>query len=369
MRQRNTVLRAQIQDMEHRAKLLEEEKARADAEMDDHLAQLSKGNDDAQTAVADLSKSLGEKEGTIKDKEAEAGAYAKLIEEKQEMIQKLRQDLAERLRQRNDLAGKLREAQGQAQELRVGREVSQARSERLKAENDSIDKRQAELREAGERLAEKAAGLRQSIDELAPQIADAKAEAEQLDNELQVAREGRRNTEQDSGALLSENNKLRNEKDRLEAQMRFVQMKLEKIDTDIRNARIVSDERDRELHATLQQQVAPADLERLKHDNEMLYSLLDKYHNDASVQRALKDKEARERLEIEQEKRRMETQARQNEMLARSAEKELERARDVHEAVAERQQQVSQELEALQGHATVLESQNQEVMLDAANVP
>ncbi len=241
--------------------------------------------------------------------------------------------------------------------IRLQNEKMQDEVDRIKRMNDDFSESAEHLRAKHAETLHEQEQIKQVLEGVKAELEAAKAENNAVSGELDVARESRKNNQRELGQQLQRYNEKSGEKKRLTSAYEDVAHEMERAESALRNARIVIQERENELRA----RGPSAEAEKLARENEILRSLVEKYKADAELHRELRESEKAKKREIEEEKRRAELDAMHKEMLARSVKKEADKMKQVEQYLEEDKGLIEQELEAIKGHAEVLETQNQEV--------
>eukprot|EP00826_Nyctotherus_ovalis_P056837 TRINITY_DN7753_c0_g1_i17.p1 TRINITY_DN7753_c0_g1~~TRINITY_DN7753_c0_g1_i17.p1 ORF type:complete len:343 (-),score=94.49 TRINITY_DN7753_c0_g1_i17:148-1176(-) len=234
-----------------------------------------------------------------------------------------------------------------------------------------------------QRLRKEAGVLEDRTRETTQEVTLLRATVDDTELRLEIAKKEKANTETELLSLLNAKNASQDEAER----QRLINIRLEKDNRELAqrvaglsaqlsqakeryNGSIALLElREKELaqiHSTLaysESKAAAAEAESAKawQDNEVLQQCLDKYRKDADFQKRLREMEAAKKVELEAEKRRIESEALARSAEARLAQSELAKERSAHEQLLETKIQTTEELDALRKHAELLEGQNSEL--------
>ena len=206
------ILNSQLLDLEHRFKLLQEEKARGERDAREREELMLKKADLLQLEVRKQSDTAGDKQRQIKDTEVELNAYKDLVAEKNGDISNLREELA-RYREDNEILSKeKRNAEADLDVLREGRKAAQGEVERLRAQNDSLLRSHASTGEKEKETALEVSRLRRKMDDLTLQLDDMQKGKAQKENEVDIAREGRLMKQREVERLVDVNRQFKEDK-------------------------------------------------------------------------------------------------------------------------------------------------------------
>jgi chromosome segregation ATPase len=365
------VIKSQIADLEHRFRLVQEEKNRMDADAKERQDLQFRKSNALQENLKRSNMALTDIEAEIRDQTRKLDEQKVLIESRNEEIIRLRKTLSdladegERIqRAKNSLELELKDAH--EDHRTVERQVSDfvEESEQLRKVKAVEENR---MREAEAEVEQ----LRRRLREIQAMSGAAEQEHAQKVREIDEASQFQRYTQGEIDTLTVKNRQLQDDNEilgkkmeELEGQLRLANRKLDDV------SRLV-DEKEKELksartgsaQASGQELATREELRKFRQENENLQTLLDKYKNDAQFHKRLREEEANAKLKLEEEKQRLSREARVKEAEAQNARRELERYQDSHGQLLEERMMTAQELEALKEHASLLESQNENVII------
>lgn len=362
-------IKTQIMDLEHRFRLMQEEKLRAERDFYERNSTILKDNETKSYSVRKLEESVFEKERTAKDIEAEVHAYRQLSEEKDSVIASLKNKLRRAKEDSYILSKEKREVQSTLSVVQEGKTVAQIEADRLQAQNKRLSKEQSEAKEKEQESLYEVAKLKRELDELTLQIDLAQREKNKKDSELEVLQRGSMRYSVPSESTLLMNKRLLEETSELSRQITSLEIELDRVNKKLKNAQLLTESKEIELNR--EKRLSPSkvpnykvqsDIYRLKRDNEMMQTLMDTYKRDVEIQKKLRNEEISQRLDLEAEKRKLEKEKLYKEIEATSAKRELEKIKDTHDYLLDSKLQMNEELEALKEHTGVLENQNSVVL-------
>ena len=364
------VIKSQISDLEHRFRLVQEEKSRMDADAKERQDLQYRKTSTLQENLKRSNIALADIETEIRDQTRKLDEQKVLIDSRNEEIIRLRKtlnDLAdegERIqRAKNLLELELKNAREEhrAVERQVSGFVEESEQlKRVKAiEEDRMREAEAEVEQLRRRLRDiqaMSSGVEQEHAQKVKEIDET--------GQLQRYTQGEIDTLTVKNRQLQDDNEILGKKmEELEGQLRLANRKLDDV------SRLV-DEKEKELkqarggaaQASGQELATREELRKFRQENENLQILLDKYKNDAQFHKRLREEEVNTKLKLEEEKQKLSREARMKELEAQNARRELERYQDSHGQLLEERMMTAQELEALKEHANLLESQNENVI-------
>ena len=365
------VIKSQIMDLEHRLRLVQEEKDRMEAdsrEIDDLRFRKS------ETAKDDLRRSnaaLVDIEAEVRDQSGKLNAHKSLIEDRNEEIIRLKRVLAgladegDRLRrEKGALELELRNAHDghKSAEMEISGFVE--RSEELKKAKAMEEQRmydaEGEINQLKRRL--------QDLQVMADMAED---EHHQKSKQKEEASQIQRYAQGELSSLMGKNRQLQDDHDMLIKKMNDLEAELRLSNRNLDGISLMVEDKEKELTAVRSNSLlvdskalgAQQELRKCNQDNDTLRTLLDKYKDDAEFQKRLRDQESTEKYRLEEEKQRLSKEAILRDIEARTAKKELEKYQDTHGQLIEERVMTSQELQALKEHTHLLESQNDNVTI------
>lgn len=356
-------------DLEHRYKLLQEEKNRTERDSRDRDELSFKKNDSLQSDIRVLNASIDEKRILIKDLNSELLALKDLTNAKNLEISRVKHELEEGIARNNELKKSKRHLEDEWSIESDKKKNANIEIDRLNVLNDELSKAEADVAGKAKDNELEIYRLSKRIDELNGQITDTEEIKKQKEIELRVTFEDKENNQKEIDRLLllnddyaKDNKSLDSKSKELEYEILKVNKRLDSTFDDIG----FKDKDLKQLRAGLSyaQEKGYENKEQIKKvqkDNEFLQSLLEKYRGDIDFQRRLRNEEVSKKIELEQEKKLLEREVMSKQLEAHSAKKELEKIQDVKERLLDDHYQMNQELGALKDHAGLLESQNKNV--------
>eukprot|EP00831_Metopus_contortus_P001478 TRINITY_DN1052_c0_g1_i1.p1 TRINITY_DN1052_c0_g1~~TRINITY_DN1052_c0_g1_i1.p1 ORF type:complete len:570 (-),score=136.84 TRINITY_DN1052_c0_g1_i1:11-1525(-) len=360
------ILNNQLQDLEYRFNLLQEEKARQEVELREKEGLYFGRSSALDGDLSKLHMTLSDHELTIKQGSVELETYKRMVEDKNAELAKLKKDLMNYEGENVSIFSRKKSAEVELEVAKSSQKIAQSESDSLYLANERLKKDKMGS-------AEKLRGAELEVSRLQRKIEDAELELRgiqsliaQRDRELSMAREGRLVSQSEGDHLLLSNSKLRDEKSDLLRKKADLELQLQVASKRLDDELYLADIKDKELRSmrsgvSLEETRGFDERETLKklhRENETLNYLLDKYRDDVNVQRRLRNEETTKKLELSAEKKRVEREALMKDIETRAAQRELETAKSVQSSVTEDQIQLSQELSAVRDHADVLEHQN-----------
>lgn len=355
----------QLEDLERRFGILSEEKRKLELGAHEESDLHYKKNGQLQSNLTQLSTAAISKDIEIREANNNLTAYKRIVDEKNFEIANLNKEI-EAIEKDNAMSYSIKkDAEADLTILKSSHRVAQNEAESLVMVNEHLKKEQVSS-------AEKLRGAALEAARLERQIETAKGELETLrelnlrkDREIRIASEGRfskieeEKVESHNSRLLSEKASLSNKRNEIEIQIRLANRKLEE-------ESIAAELKEKELRTLKYEPSIEArmELRELEKKNETLRVLMEHYKDDAEFQKRLRDQATMSKLQLSDEKKKLEKEAIMKEMEARAAKRELERVQGTHERLLDDKYEVSKELTAIKEHAELLENQNQTVSLN-----
>lgn len=364
------VIKSQIADLEHRFKLVQEEKARMDIDAKEQEELQFRKSEVLQESLKRSSEVLSDVELDIRNQLDKLQAQKALLGDKDEEILRLRKRVAE-------LAGEAERIQRTKTSLEL--ELKDAHDGHRSAERQLSGyieeseqlKRAKTIEESRMREAEI------ELDQLRRKVRDLQALADMTEQDnLQKTREldeeskMQRYNQGEVVVLMNKNRQLQGDNDRFLKQLNVLEDEIRMSNRRLDEISLMVEDKDKEIrvlhsestYADSKELAAREELRKLRQDNDTYQILLDKYRNDAQFHKSIREKEVSEKYRLEEEKERLAREAVMKDIEARNARKELERYKDTDEQLIEERMMSAQELEALKEHASLLEAQNHNVI-------
>ncbi len=363
------ILHSQLLDLEHRFRLLQEEKARGERDARDREDQNYKRNESLQSEIKVVKASIDEKQKQLKELGAELAALKELAGDKTDEISHLKQEIAAANVTADDLVKDKRALEDECAFEADKKKAVQFEINKYLSINDQISKEKA-LSESKIRENEvEARRLSDQIDLINRQITDTHIIARQKEAELSTALDTKKNIQHEIDDLILANSRLQDENKTMGLKARDLELEVDRLNKRLDETLTITDVRDKELRAAKSNLAYSEDkvtetkeqAKKIQRENEVLQALLDKYRNDVEMHKHLRNQEISKKLEIEQEKKRLEREVLHKDLEARSAKKELEKVQVDKDRLLDNHAQLNQELDALREHAGLLEQQNKTV--------
>lgn len=365
------LLNSQLMDLEHRFKLLQEEKDRLekDGRVQEEL-QLSKA-DNMQLDLKSLKETIDVKSRQVADMEGDLIALKKALEDKSGEIAKLRGDLEDFQEQNVKILKEKRDMESDMGLVEEERRRTQDDVNRVALNNEKLSKTQSENSQRVKDNQLEIARLSRLLDGSDAELRILDKQLSEKSNEIAAVREARQADQKESDNLMVDNSRLQSHKHDLELRVKDLELLAararEKYDDSLTllgaKEKELKEVRTSTLYADDKAKDSRLLLQKLQGENENLRALMDKYKDDTTVLKKLKEEETIEKLRIEHEKKKIEREALEKEMEARSAKKELEKVQETHDRLLEDKYQIHEELQAVKEHAELLQSQNAKVVI------
>lgn len=363
------ILHSQLLDLEHRFRLLQEEKSRAEHEAHDHEDQNYKKNDGLQSDIRVIKATIDDKQKQLKDLGAELSALKELASDKGEEISQMKHEIAEASVLNNKLLKDKKAVEGELAFESDNKRAAQLEADRIAGINDRISQEQAEISSRARENEVETLRLNERINDINRQLTDTEVSKHQREIELDAELAAKRNVQHDIDDLLIDNGKMQEDNKVLQYKANDMELQIKKLNKRLDDILNISDVKDKELrnskaslsYADEKAQDIREQAKKLQRENEVLQSLLDKYRGDVNLQKQLRDEEIGQKLQVEQEKKRLERHVMSKELEVQDAKKELEKVQENKEKLIDHHYMLNQELGALKEHADLLENQNKTV--------
>lgn len=360
------VLSSQIRDLEHRFRVLQDEKNRLQEEaLANENAQLNR-HESLKSEAQRLHVLLDSAEQELRDKFSALSTQKALIENRNVDITRLRKLVADLDDESIRIQRARANLQQELQDARDARRVAEQTAARRAEDGDAI-KRAREVEENRLRGAvTEAETLSRRLADLQATVDSVERLCEQKDGDVAAMGRARRLAQEEVDALAVKHAKLLDEKQTLLNKIKDLEGQSRLADRKLEDMTVLIDAKEKELktmrssaaYVESKETGARQDLRKLQAENENLQSLLDKYRNDAQLHKRLRDEEATRKYQLEEEKKRLSRETLVKSLEAQNVKKELERYQGSHSQLLQEREMVSQELDAIKEHADLLESQN-----------
>jgi len=361
-----SILNANYLDLESKYEILADEKVQSEIN--------AKAKDDTQMKhIEKLKLELNELNGIIAGKNEEFKNYTvelsnlKLIlDSKNNEIFKIKTDI----KAGNSLNSKyLLDKNALENELAItieGKKVAQGELDKLNIMNDSLEKEKNLNNERIQNLEIEFAQTGRKLGEIGDLNKLLSAEKRQLINDLNIQKEARLSHQKESDKMLLLNSKLLEEKKLLEDKASTLEYQLSQLDKKITETGLLIDSKEQELKtAKLSLNISEeknletkVNLDKLRKEKESLEILMNRYKNDALMNKKLRDEQTRRAIDLESEKNLLEKKVSNKEIEAYTAKKDLERIEESHKQLLSDHFDSNKELDALKEHTSLLENQN-----------
>ena len=359
-------LHNQLLDLEHRFRLLQDEKNLAERESRDREDVHYKNNDELHADIRTLKLALEDKQKDVKNAVTDLAAYKGLVDDKGAEISDLKKDVANCAADNAELLRAKKNAETDLAVVFDGKKAAQTEGDRVALSNERTTAAEAQTAERLTQNRLESAELQRKIERVNGLITDLGAVKRGKDADIGVTLQGKSSNQLEADRLVSINAQLQDDNRNLEISAKDSELLLAKQRQKLDDALVVLSGNEKEL-LVARAGLSSADgkaletgdrARKLLRENEVLQSLLDKYRGDVELQRKLRLAETSKKLELEEDKKKLEREVIHKELEAHSAKRELERVHSDHGRLLDDHQQLSQELGAIKEHAELLESQN-----------
>ena len=361
-----SVLNANYLDLDSRYAILVDEKSQSESNAQANDEIQLKHIEKLKIELGELQKALNEKNDEFTNLSGELGNLKLILESKNNDIVKLRSDI----KAGNSLNTKyLMEKNGLEKELVLtmeGKQTAEGELNKLNALNESLEKDKNLNSEKIQHLEIEFVQTGKKLGDVGDQNKLLSAEKIRLLNDLTIQKEARLTHQKESDKMILLNSKLLEEKKYLEDKAGSLEFQLGQLEKKIGETGKLIDAKEQELvNAKFSLNIseeknhdARINLDKLRKDKETLEILMNKYKNDALMNKKLRDDQARRALELESEKNLLEKRVSNKEIEAFSVKKDLERIADAHNRLMVEHLDSNIELDALKEHTSLLENQN-----------
>jgi hypothetical protein len=363
------ILRTQLLDMEHRFRILQEDKMREEKEAHLKEEQAMIRNENIQAEIIKLRGLLDDKQAVLKDIEIDISRAKRMGEAKNTEALQFKNELATASEKSVYLYREKKLVETDLSASHAGKLSAQQEAESLELENKRLSLAESEAKERLKDCDMEVARLNRKLNDISIEIDAARKQLSLKDKELESSLEGKTMNQREANSFASINQKLSDERTSLNLKVRDLEIQWKKAKQELDDTMSLLNIKEKDLKNARMGKIsseekslaARTELYKLKKENENLHFLLDKYRGDADFQKRLTEEEAKKKIDVAKEKQKLETEAILKEIEARKAKEELMKVQDRHEMLLDNKIQMSQELNALKQHADVLESQNMSV--------
>ncbi len=363
------ILTGQRNDLEHRLRVLLEERTRCERDAKDRTQQAARKSGTLENELKSSNEELINKTAALQEAQSALTAAQNRATEKEAEIQRLKADLNASMRQSVSLQHEVRTT---LDELEAARQTSltvQKEANRMRQAHDVLSATEAEVERKERERRLHAAQLSQQLDQL-----KLRGDAEEqtrgvVASELSVTADGRQLNQREAERLTALNIQLQGETRDLSQREQSLAHELRSTSEKTEDALQLAEVKDREAKiagaqlASAEEKAAAGKSVQLavQRENENLRILLDKCKEDVELHRRQRTAQFAEKLDIEREKQQLEREALNKELEARVAQRQLAAVRETHDQLLEHKLQLHDEVAAIQQHAEVLASQNANV--------
>lgn len=325
-----------------------------------------KTSENLQTDLRLLTNTLDEKDALARKYASDISETKLQLDQRNEQLSRLNKEL---VNSHLDNDALLKENNNADQDLRAlfnSRKQAENEANNLLLLNDKITKSRIASDDNVRSTEIELVQHNRKLEDLKALLNDTKNAVFQKETDLDHANQQRNESRTEADRLLLKNHQLQGERDIFLKKREDLGYQISESKKKLDSAYIMMDSREKDLKETQngiaysERKAFEAKEEQLKlqKENETLQILLDKYRNDANLEKQLREEERFRKLQLSQEKRKLEQQAIQKELEAKAVKRELEKVQDTHERLLDNKDQLSQEINAIKQHANLLQSQN-----------
>lgn len=361
-----SVLNSQLLNLEHRFDIIKQEKDRLDRDiaLREELEYKKKENLNAE--LNSLERTLVTKEQEIRQANLDLKTYQELLEAKNFETSKLKKEIASLQSESIELYSHKKNVESDLVETEKTRKAAESEKESMLFMNDRLYKSRLDIEGSIKESELQIAVLTKKLQEAEIELNDLQKKIVSRENEIEFAKSGIKLSQNEADELAYQNSKLKDENVRSSLKISDFEKEIFKFKRQIDDASVLITSKDKDYkslisgttYANGQDIEARAEIRRLQQENDTLSRLLERYKGDVESQRKLRNQEVLQKIEIEEQKKKVERTALQKSIEASIAKRELDKIQDSHERLIEDKEQLSQELSAVKEHAEVLESQN-----------
>ena len=361
------VLNSQLLDLEHRFRLLQEEKIRMDSDAKDREEMLFKKNYGLQEDLHKTNEGIVDVERQIRDVSSRLSAHKSIVDDRNAELARLKKNLADLTDESLRLQRARRATELDLQVAHDGHKAAESEVTGLLVESDRLKKSKILGEDRLHNAESEVEKLKRRLAEVQTETNIVDGQRIQKEKDIDAARQSRKYTQGEVEALSIKNNRLLDEKDMLAKKLNDLDVQARLTSRKYDDISVLLDAKEKEYksirsasgYAESKEYSTREDLRKIKTENETFQILLDKYRGDVEFQKRLRDDEAMKKYHLEDEKKRLSREAMLKDIEARTAKKELEKYQGSHERLLEENEMVEKELEAVKEHTGLLESQNE----------
>eukprot|EP01022_Parablepharisma_sp_SALTPOND_P034420 TRINITY_DN91724_c0_g1_i1.p1 TRINITY_DN91724_c0_g1~~TRINITY_DN91724_c0_g1_i1.p1 ORF type:complete len:415 (+),score=92.32 TRINITY_DN91724_c0_g1_i1:381-1625(+) len=289
-----------------------------------------------------------------------------IIEQKGKEIAKLKAEASKHVEEATRVFKEKRDVERDLANALERQKAAQEDVQKLESLNDSLVNENKEFQEKVQDLAIENSKLKDDLDSTSREAETLSKNLQQKEKELEANREARRNNQKEIEKLSSLNTKISGENLNLNRALSEKESELERLKKQCEDTLRLLDTREEELvdlnknMEGIENRLLDTEerLARTQRENDTIKTQYIKAKEEIISQKKLRDDELIKAHELEQEKKRLEREALNKDLEARSAKRELEKVHEDQAKLLEGHSQLSQELEALREHTGLLETQN-----------
>eukprot|EP00826_Nyctotherus_ovalis_P047476 TRINITY_DN5463_c0_g7_i2.p1 TRINITY_DN5463_c0_g7~~TRINITY_DN5463_c0_g7_i2.p1 ORF type:complete len:429 (-),score=114.25 TRINITY_DN5463_c0_g7_i2:103-1389(-) len=353
-------------DLERRFKLLQEEKQRTQQHSKQRCSLSSKKTDSSLMEMRRSEDTLANRERDLSELKGEIACSDTALSKKEEEVRRLRLDQVAYEESIEKLLREKRLLEDDLRSVEQGQIDAKRKAESLVVENERLDSERAMAGNRTRDVEEELIILRKKLEDEELRLEIARRGNMQREKELTAILGSRSYNNEEVTRIAAVNLRLQNDNKEIALRIADIEAQLAKTREHCDDGEIILGGKQKELaqvksdagHLEDRRLLLMGEVRKAREGNETLQRLLDKYREDTEFQKRLRDVEAARRVELQLEKRRLQSETLSKDMEVRSTRKELEQVRSSHEHLLENRQQIGDELIALKHHAELLEAQN-----------
>jgi len=370
------IIHSQVLDLEHKIKLLSEEKFKTELQQKEKEELYSKNILNLNEDLNFLRRSLDEKNLLQKELTNQLLSSRQILEGRSLEINKLKTEALNHLEIKAKLVNEKKllevelltseEAKKTVQiELEKQLLLNNSLSESKKVDESKIRNKEYEIYE-----------IHQKYAKANKEVLLLSSDKKKLEEDLDYQKEARYLQQKETENMLALNAKLASEKKALEEKAREVEFNLSRTEKKIVEISALIDIKEKELNQARlslsfnedKNVEASAALLKLKKEKEAMSVIAENYRREGELNKRLRDEQAIRARELEIEKTRLEKEALNKEVEALSAKKNLNKANELMNELHEGKYYIEKELNAMKEHTNVLERQNLNLHNEIQNI-
>ena len=323
-----------------------------------------------RTDLNDRNSEAREKNVTNRGLYSENEMYKRIMDEKNLEISKLKMELGEYLDHNTKVIKEKQKLMSELDTVKDIKSMVQRDVERLKDTNLRLLEAKAIDNEKMKEKDLTYGMLLRKFDESTDEMLYLQNERKKLDNELDIARAGRRVNASEVDKLLMENTKLQDSQKQKSEEVKDLEFQLRRNERRLGDTNFLLRKREDELAGTkgrlTEKEIRAfeaAELARKAEKEKQTLETLANYHRrDADAQKKLKEEERLRNLQLSEQRKRLERDVLDKELEGAVAKRELAKVSEAHDGLLDDNYYLSQEVSAYRSHADVLQTQNRGVI-------